>query len=119
MHQGICVCLEMGRYNPTVEFNQKAITKQFEPDITTGAYGNSNFKVEFIGAASELYLTTKDEVYYLFETSYNDNVMTQPSWNQVRALVQYSLLRFYKTLTPIVQKYLVDIKINLLGWQMH
>jgi endoglucanase len=90
--------------NPSVEYNQDAINKQFDPDITTGAYGDSNFKDEFSWAAAELYLATIDDVYYQAMSTYGGSAVTLPSWNDVRALGQYSLLRFEKTLTPLAQK---------------
>ncbi|HOX82168.1 MAG TPA: glycoside hydrolase family 9 protein [Chryseolinea sp.] len=90
--------------NPNIEYNQNAINKQFDPDISTGAYGDSSFKDEFSWAASELYITTMDDSYYQSMITYTESEMTLPSWASVRALGQYSLLRFNKSLTPLAQK---------------
>lgn len=100
--------------NPIVEYNQNAINKQFDPDITTGAYGDSNFKDEFSWAAAELFLTTKDEVYYQAMLANGGNAFTVPSWSDVRALGQYSLLRFQKSDAPHAQKDGDERKKNLL-----
>ncbi len=100
--------------NPNVEYNQQAINNQFEPDITTGEYGDAYFKDEFSWAASELYLTTKDDLYYQSVIQYNESVMTLPSWSQVRSLGQYSLLRFQKTVTPLAQRDLPELKSRLI-----
>lgn len=101
--------------NPKVEYNQDAINKQFDPDITTGGYGDSNFKDEFSWAASELYLTTLEDMYYQSVKTYSESVMTLPSWGSVQSLGQYSLLRFQKTLTPLVQRDVDERKKNLLA----
>ncbi len=99
--------------NPNVEYNQGAINKQFDPDITTGAYGDSDFKDEFSWAGAEIYLTTKDDAYYQSVLTYGGSAITLPSWSNVRALGQYSLLRFNKTLTPLAQKDFDERKRNL------
>ncbi|MEO7989836.1 MAG: glycoside hydrolase family 9 protein [Chryseolinea sp.] len=101
--------------NPDVEYNQRAINKQFDPDITTGAYGDSDFKDEFSWAATELYLTTKDDAYYQSLLTFGASTITLPSWNNVRALGQYSLLRFNKSLTPLALKDDAERKKNLLS----
>lgn len=101
--------------NPNVEYNQEAINKQFDPDITTGAYGDPNFKDEFSWAASELYLTTMDDTYYQSVKTSSESLMTLPSWSSVQALGQYALLRFHKTLTPLAQKDTDARKKNLLS----
>ncbi len=100
--------------NPNVVYNQNAINKQFEPDITTGAYGDFNYKDEFSWAAAELYITTKEDAYYQSVTSSSDSTMLIPSWSSVRALGQYSLLRFRNALTPVAQSDIENQKRSLL-----
>jgi endoglucanase len=88
--------------NPKMAYNQDAMNRQFEPKVVTGGYGDSRFDDEFDWAAAELYITTKDESYLKNLTL--DNIrMSIPSWNQVRMLAYYSLLRNRNKLTPIVQ----------------
>ncbi|RNI29661.1 cellulase [Rufibacter immobilis] len=90
--------------NPKVEYNQEAINKEFQPQISTGAYGDKDFQDEFIWAAAELYLTTKQDRYYTAVNLFPDDKMPLPSWGQVRLLGYYSLARFSKELTPVAKK---------------
>ncbi len=79
--------------NPNVAYEQNEINKQFDPDITTGAYGDRNFSDEWLWAASELYVTTLDQN-FLTKIPLNPTEKVQiPSWNQVRLLGFYSLIR--------------------------
>ncbi len=51
--------------NPNVAYDQNLMNKKFKPVINTGGYGDSDFRDEFIWAASELYITTgKDSLLY-------------------------------------------------------
>lgn len=77
--------------NPDQLYDQPALNKSFDPNITTGAYGDSDPSDEFIWAASELWITTNDDQ-FLKHISIADTVQL-PSWNQVSALGYYSLLR--------------------------
>ena len=99
--------------NPKVVYDQNAINKEFDPDITTGAYGDQEFKDEFIWAAAELYVTTKQDKYYTAVNLYPDNNMPLPSWAQVRLLGYYTLLRFSDNLTPTGKKDLPELKNRL------
>jgi len=84
--------------HPNVVYDQEAINKQFDPDISTGGYGDKNFTDEFIWAAAELYATTHDDAYYTAVTMLPDEAMPLPSWGQVRLLGYYTLLRTKKQL---------------------
>lgn len=101
--------------NPAVLYNQKAMNASFDPDITTGEYGDGNVSDEFIWAASELYVTTKKESYYKAVNLFPDNKMPVPSWGGVRLLGYYTLLRFEKELTPGASKDLIGLKKNMLA----
>ncbi len=90
--------------NSNVKYNQQDINKNFNPNIATGAYDDSYFKDEFSWAASELYITTKDDAYYQSVMRYNEAKLIIPSWASVHALGEYSLLRFNSSLTPLGQK---------------
>ncbi len=92
------------KVNPDMEYDQNAVNKTFDPDITTGAYGDRRFEDEFIWAACELYITTRSEEYYTAVNLYPDDKMPLPSWAQVRLLGYYSLLRFAEELPPIAKK---------------
>lgn len=85
--------------NPNVAYKQEEMNAEYEPEITTGGYGDRFFSDEFIWAASELYLTSKDEKYYKAVNMFPDDRTPLPSWGNVRLLGYYSLLRHEKTLS--------------------
>lgn len=89
--------------NPKVAYNQDAMNKKFEPKVVTGGYGDNRFDDEFDWAASELYVTTKDDA-YLKNLTFDHVRMSIPTWAQVRMLAYYSLLRNRKNLSPAVQR---------------
>ena len=101
---------EWAQKNPKVIYDQNALNKEYDPDITTGAYGDQEFKDEFIWAAAELYVTTKQDKYYTAVKMLPDINMPLPSWAQVRLLGYYTLLRFGDNLTPLGKKDLPELK---------
>lgn len=83
--------------NPKVQYDQNQLNKNFDPDISTGGYGDRNFDDEFFWAGVELYLTTKD-ISYLDQSQVSaPDSLVLPSWNQVRMLGYYSLVRYQKS----------------------
>lgn len=79
--------------HPNLAFNQDAFNKQFDPKITTGGYGDGNFKDEWFWAACELLVTTKDKQFAdTIQKRWSDTLLL-PSWNNVKALGVYTLLR--------------------------
>jgi endoglucanase len=97
-------------------YKQEAMNGQFDPDVTTGAYGDSKPEDEFIWAASELYITTKNDKYYTAVNLFPDTQMPLPSWAQVRLLGYYSLARHQKNLSAIAQKDFADLKKRLIAF---
>lgn len=85
--------------HPNVVYDQDAMNKQFDPDISTGGYGDKNFADEFIWAAAELYATTHEDSYYTAVKMLPDAAMPLPSWGQVRLLGYYTLVRLEKGLS--------------------
>jgi endoglucanase len=84
---------EWAERNPNLAYEQNELNKQFDPDITTGAYGDKNFSDEKLWAAAELYATTLDTK-YLQNIPVNPTAKAPlPSWNQVQLLGYYSLIR--------------------------
>ena len=79
--------------NPDVVYDQDAMNKKFSPPITTGGYGDSNFKDEFIWAASELVVATGDTSFLTSINLIPDKQMPLPSWGQVRLLGYYTLIK--------------------------
>ena len=49
--------------NPNLLYMQNAMNQKFSPKVTTGEYGDRNVSDEFIWAACELFVTTKDDSY--------------------------------------------------------
>ncbi|WP_081912612.1 glycoside hydrolase family 9 protein [Salegentibacter sp. Hel_I_6] len=78
--------------------NPQAIYRQEElknPKISTGAYGDQNFKDELQWAATELFITTGNENYYK-DANLESSLETDfgiPAWPNVNTLALYSLVR--------------------------
>lgn len=107
---------EWARLHPDVVYDQDALNKQFEPPVTTGAYGDRNFSDEFIWAATELYLATGQDRYYGAVNLFPDDQQQLPTWNQVRLLAYYSLVRLEKQLGAAAKKDLPEVKRRLLAF---
>jgi len=99
--------------NPKVVYRQNEMNKTFDPDIVTGGYEDRNDTDEWIWAATELYITTKDDNYYKAVELYPDKPFSIPTWNQVQLLAYYSLLRNEKNLTSVSQKDISTLKQKL------
>lgn len=96
--------------NPDMSYNQREVNNNFDPDINTGGYGDRNFSDEFIWAACELYVTTGDENYYKSIAILPADKLSIPSWNQVKLLGFYTLLRSKEVLTPAAKKDLPEVE---------
>ncbi len=90
--------------NPQVMYNQREMNARFDPDVTTGGYEDRSADDEWIWAATELYVTTKDEAYYKAVNLFPDTRTPLPSWPMVRTLAYYTLARNSSNLTAIVRK---------------
>jgi endoglucanase len=99
--------------HPDVIYDQQQINAQFDPDIVTGAYGDKNFQDEFAWAASELSITTGQN-FIKTVTFFPDQKLSIPSWNQVRLLGYYSLLRSEKTSPLFIRDLLPQIKTSII-----
>ncbi|GAA4462823.1 glycoside hydrolase family 9 protein [Nibrella saemangeumensis] len=95
---------EWAKKNPDKLYRQDEMNKQFDPDVSTGTYGDNNTSDEWIWAAAELYVTTKNDAYYTAINLFPDDKTPLPSWNQVRTLGYYTLARFEKSLTATGKK---------------
>lgn len=81
--------------NPNIAFNNPS-------DISTGGYGDSNFKDEFFWAACELYISSKDDTFYEdIKFTFTPNV---PGWNATYALGLMSLSHNADYLTDLADK---------------
>lgn len=79
--------------HPDMSYDQNAINTKFDPKITTGGYGDRNFRDEWFWAACELLATTNNRQYADTVVSRWNDTLVVPSWNNVRALGWYTLLR--------------------------
>jgi endoglucanase len=84
--------------NPELEYDQNAMNKKFEPVISTGGYGDRNFKDEWFWAASELLVTTKNTQYEILLMERWNDPINLPSWGDVRMLGYYTICRNEKSL---------------------
>ncbi len=96
--------------NPGVFYDQKKLNEQFDPDITTGAYGDMDSKDEFIWAGIELYVTTGDERYFHAVELFPERGATLQNWSDVRTMAYFTLLRHQGKLTPAGKTILPSLK---------
>lgn len=101
--------------NPNVLYNQNEINKSFDPDISTGTYGDRNVKDEWFWAASELLATTGKKIYYDSLFKQQADSASLPSWGNVRMLGYYTLIRakaalpsFAKAVVPGLEKQVIN-----------
>ncbi|MDR3693675.1 glycoside hydrolase family 9 protein [Mucilaginibacter sp.] len=102
--------------NPNVAYDQEAMNQTFSPKITTGSYGDRNFNDEFIWAACELSATTGEERFITAINLMPDEKMPLPTWNQVRLLGYYTLIKNIRTAHDNGLKELPELKKRLLAF---
>ena len=102
--------------NPKVVFRQNEMNTTFDPDIVTGGYEDRNENDEWIWAATELYVTTKDDNYYQAVNLFPKMFISLPTWSNVESLAYYSLIRNEKNLTELGKKDLPNLKKMLLNF---
>ncbi len=84
--------------HPNLSYNQGTMNNNFDPDINTGAYGDSDFSDEWFWAGAELYITTQNDDYYP-DNGWNN--LGVSGWGNVQALGVFSLVHHRKSLTAI------------------
>lgn len=78
--------------NSQAFYQQEKLNQTYDPDITTGAYGDTHAEDEFFWAASELYLTTAEENYKTIAQKYAPENYTVPTWGNVSGLGVFTWL---------------------------
>ncbi len=80
--------------NPDVLYSQRVMNEKYDPDISTGEYGDRNASDEFFWAASELYVTTGDQVYLETLKRFKPSAYVNPVWGRVYGLGNLTLIRY-------------------------
>ncbi|HEV7331577.1 MAG TPA: glycoside hydrolase family 9 protein [Flavisolibacter sp.] len=100
--------------NPSVIYSQREINPKHDPDITTGEYGDRNFKDEWLWAAAELYTTTKEQQYLEVLKERMPDAASLPSWGNVAMMGYFTLIRSEKTLPPAAKPVVAAMKDTVL-----
>ncbi|HEY5371082.1 MAG TPA: glycoside hydrolase family 9 protein [Hanamia sp.] len=101
--------------HPDLVYNQELMNRTFKPAITTGGYGDFKFNDERFWAASELFVTTRDKIFYDSLKQHLSDRVSLPSWNDVGMLGYYSLLRFRNDLPAFTKTDLAMMKEKVIG----
>ena len=89
------------RANPDSSYRQSALNRAFDPDVVTGAYGDSNFLDEFRWAAAELAITLEADS-FLTIASPLDEAPRVPSWPNVGSLGWFSMVHHRAALAAAI-----------------
>lgn len=76
--------------NPDVMYRQEQMNEKYDPDVTTGTYGDGSAKDEFFWAATELYLTTEKADYRTDAMQYAPAKYEVPVWGDLAGLGTYA-----------------------------
>jgi endoglucanase len=95
--------------NPSLLYQQNEMNKQFDPDVTTGAYGDGSVDDEWFWAASELFCSTRENKYLDIVKVQMKKSVQLPSWGNVAMLGYYSFIRLEKSL-PVASSLIVAMK---------
>jgi endoglucanase len=98
------------RQHPATYYRQDELNKQFQPAISTGAYGDDDVRDEWAWATTELYVTTQDEHYWEAGQVLQTGSLPVATWGQVRPLAYYTLLRFGPKLSPAGRRALPQVQ---------
>lgn len=79
--------------HPKAFYDQDRLNKQFQPAVTTGAYGDTSADDEFFWAASELYLATGKQDYRRMAVKTLPRKYDVPSWGSTAALGLFAWLQ--------------------------
>jgi endoglucanase len=102
------------KQNPAVLYDQKKMNEQFDPDVVTGEYGDRMLTDEWVWAAAEMFVATKDETYLKDQNFFPGNDVPIPTWNQVLLLGYYRLLRSEKDVPAAYKSIVGDMRKRIL-----
>ena len=72
--------------NPTFYYDQPGNNEKYSPKVNTGMYDDKATADEFFWAATELYLTTKENSYFEQAKSFMPQSYRVPTWGEVSGL---------------------------------
>jgi endoglucanase len=99
--------------NPAAIYRQEEMNKQFQPAVSTGAYGDGNVSDEWFWAACELLVSTSDKTFAIWIIDKFANQYRLVSWNQVGMAGIFTLLRHEKSLPRNMLNQVNDMKAML------
>ena len=80
---------EWAKEHPTAFYNQMELSRQYQPAVNTGTYGDGNAQDERFWAATELYLLTGENIYLNEATQVKPKVFVIPTWGMVAGLATF------------------------------
>ena len=102
--------------NPDALYHQEKINEAYDPDITTGAYGDYSASDEFFWAASSLYLATKKSEYLEDVKQHFPDSFRLMSWGYVAPLGIFTWLQYEKSTLAQEQEIIDRCKTMLLEY---
>jgi endoglucanase len=84
--------------NPGVLYRQRDMNEKYDPDITTGEYGDRSAEDELFWAAVELYVTTREAGFLKTALAGAPAAYRLPTWSRVGGLGAWTLIRHAKAL---------------------
>ena len=82
--------------HPDAFYHQGKLNETYDPDVTTGAYGDNRADDEFFWAASELYHATQNAAYLEDVKAFMPETFTLMSWGNVAALGIFQWIQYEK-----------------------
>jgi len=98
------------RQHPAMLYQQDSLNRHFAPAIVTGAYGDEDLRDEWAWAGTELYATTHHADYWQASHVLAGGALPVATWNQVRPLAYYTLLRLGPALPPAGRQALPEVR---------
>ncbi len=102
--------------NPEAYYEQDKLNKEYQPAVTTGAYGDNKADDEFFWAATELYLTTGKAAYREDATTKAPETFQTPGWPSVSALGVFAWLQPGRELNDADRTFAGLLKEKLLAY---
>lgn len=96
--------------SPDLIYDQRAINQKYQPAITTGEYGDKVLSDEWLWAAAELFISTKQKHYFDTVQRHMKDPFDLPSWSRVGGLAYYSFIRFQSTLPVYTNETIAAMK---------